>query len=391
MAANPDFRNYAPQMEARVTGFERQKLITNRMLRKLLSPSAGYAVGAAGEAITDAGVMEDKATLGKCGLYVGSLSLEIDPDVFVSPLKASLTPQGAFDICLFAKRGMKLLDPLFLVRALPNAGLCGISVEHQVLGPNTNLTNGSTSGLMSVGLAMAAIQRGEVDCAVAGGYDTLLGMDSVAEHLIANRLSRHYEEPDRACRPFDRHRDGYVLGEGAALVFLESVDHAEARDARAYAELLSCAETADPALLAPEHTADGIALEQAARRALEAADRGVEEVGVIFGDGLGTEPDDLREASAVERLCPEPTVHFTAATSAIGFTGAASGVFSLVHAVMAVRERVVPALANCDDPDPRCSIHFLTRPERGAYRHALVWQSDRGVKNVALLVGAYPS
>jgi len=392
LARAPEFTSPTPQMEARVSGFERSQWITNRMLRKLLSPSAGYAVGAAGEAVADAGLV-DAPTLEACGLYVGSLSLEVDPEVFVPPLRASLTPAGVFDISLFAKRGMKLLDPLFLVRALPNAGACGISVEHQVLGPNTNLTNGYTSGLMSVGLAMAAIQRGETDCAVAGGYDTLLGMDSLAEHLIAGRLSTRHEDPPRACRPFDRDRDGYVLGEGAAFVLLESAAHARARGARAYAELLSYADTTDVALLQRERAGDATALRQAASRALGAAACPAGEVGAIFGDGLATELDDLREANAVRELFRDqaPAAPFTAATSATGFTGAASGVFSLVHAVMGMEQQVVPALANCEHPDPRCAVHFLERAEPRPYHRSLVWTSDRGVKNVALVVGAPPS
>ncbi len=390
LAATPVFTSYAPQLEASINGFERQKLITSRMLRKLLSPSAGYAVAAAGEAIADAGLQADKATLEACGVYVGSLSMEVNPEVFIPALKSSLTPTGEFDISLFAQRGMKLLDPLFLVRALANAGFCGISVEHQVLGPNTNLTNGSTSGLMAVCLAMAAIQRRETACAVAGGYDTLLVLDSLAEHLIADRLSRHCAEPARACRPFDRHRDGYVLGEGAAFVFLESADHASARGAGIYAELLSHALTVAPGLLRGGQATDGTALERAACQALEGAACPVEELRAVFGDGLATELDDVREADVLRRVVREAPVPFTAATSAIGFTGAASGVFSLIHAAMAIQQQVIPALANCEDPDPRCPIHFLRRPVPGAYRRAMVWNSDRGVKNVALLAGSCP-
>ncbi len=390
LALAPDFESPTPQMEARVDGFERSALIANRMLRKLLSPSAGYAVGAAGEAIADAGLKGAPALEG-CGLYVGSLSLEIDPDVFVPPLRASLTPTNAFDISLFAKRGMKLLDPLFLVRALPNAGTCGISVEHQVLGPNTNLTNGYTSGLMAVGLAMAAIQRGEADCAVAGGYDTLLGMDSLAEHLIAGRLSTLYEDPAHACRPFDRSRGGYVLGEGAAFVMLESDAHARARGARAYAELRSYAATTDVALLQRDRGRDSTVLRYATARALDIAACAPAEVGAIFGDGLATELDDLREADAVRGLWPDAAPPFTAATSGTGFTGAASGVFSLVHAAMGMEQQVVPALANCADPDPHCALYFLERPERRSYRRSVVWTSDRGVKNAALVVGAASS
>jgi 3-oxoacyl-[acyl-carrier-protein] synthase II len=388
LATNPEFGDLGPQMEARVHGFDRAHVIGNRMLRKLLSPSAGFSVAAAGQAIRDAGLADDRAAVERCGLYVGSLSLEIAPNVFVPPLEASLRRSGEFDLSLFARRGMRVLDPLFLVRALPNAGACGISIEHQVLGPNTNLTNGATSGLMAVGLAMAAIQRGELQCALAGGYDTLLVMDAIAEHHIEGRLSRHHGSPRSACRPFDCRRDGYALGEGAAFVLLESQEHAHARGARVYAELLSFAATTKSALLHPDRAGDPTALLEAGRRALEIAKCRPEEVGVVFGDGLGTENDDLREAQAVHGLFSRAAVPFTAATSAIGYTGAVSGVFSLIHSLFAVERGVAPGLANCDDPDPRCPVHFLRRPEPMQSGRVVVWNSQRGVKNVAVVVGS---
>jgi 3-oxoacyl-[acyl-carrier-protein] synthase II len=388
LAANPEFGDLGPQMEARVHGFDRAGVIRNRMLRKLLSPSAGFSVAAAGQAIRDAGLADDRATVERCGLYVGSLSLEVAPDVFVPPLRASLRRSGEFDLSLFARRGMRVLDPLFLVRALPNAGTCGISIEHQVLGPNTNLTNGVTSGLMAVGLGMAAIQRGELQCALAGGYDTLLVMDAIVEHHLEGRLSRHHGSPGSACRPFDRRRDGYALGEGAAFVLLESQEHAQARGVQAYAELLSFAATTNPAALHPGRARDPTALLEAGRRALKIADCRPEEVGAVFGDGLGTEDDDLREALAVCGMLEGAAVPFTAATSAIGCTGAVSGVFSLIHSLFSVDRGVAPALANCDDPDPRCPVRFLRRPEPMRAGRAVVWNSQRGVKNVAMVVGS---
>lgn len=382
VAADPQFRRSGAELEARVEGFDRGNAITNRMLRKLLSTSAAYAVAAAGEALSDAGVSGDTRILTDCGLYVGSLSLEIDPETFLPPLQAALTADGQFDISAFARRGTLLLDPLFLVRALPNAGACGISVQHQVLGPNTNVTNGTTSGLTAVALAAAAIRRGDTQCAVAGGYDTLLVIDSIAEHLIAGRLADATGDPSLACRPFDRRRDGYVLGEGAAFLFLEAAERAVARNAHIYGTLCASMETTDTGLASAERA---VALERAARGCLERAGVAPQVLGAVFGDGLGTEDDDLREAAALERVLGGAAVPFTAATAAIGFTGAASGVFSLSHCLIALRRGIAPALA-CAQPDPRCRVHLLPRHGTLANGTALVWNSDRGVKNVAMVV-----
>jgi 3-oxoacyl-[acyl-carrier-protein] synthase II len=389
LTSNPVFAENGPYLEARVTDFDRKEVLTNRMLRKLLSTSAGYAVSAAREAVSASGLGNNPSELERCGLWVGSLSLEIDPEQFVPPLRASLNNQGEFEISQFARRGMKLLDPLFLVRALPNAGTCGISIELQILGPNTNLTNGTTSGIMAVCLAAAAIQRGEIDCALAGGYDTLLGMDSIAEHMVSNRLSNQSSVPEKACKPFDKSRDGYVLGEGAAFVFLESEEHALKRGAQPYAELASFGTTMDSSLLFSKNPQDGTALYHAACEALQSGGCDSANLGLIVGDGLGTELDDLRESGVYRQITNGDQTAFTASTSSIGFTGAASGVFSLIHAALALQHQVLPPLLNCDDPDPLCAMNFVTQATQSEFRHALAWNSDRGVKNVAILLSAY--
>jgi len=387
IAPDPVFKD-SPHLEARVAEFDRKSVLNNRMLRKVLSPSAGYAVGAAQAAIADAGLSGNYPVLEQCGLWVGSLSLEVDPDTFIPALKASLNAQKEFDMSLFARRGMKLLDPLFLVRALPNAAVCGISVELQVLGPNTNFTSGTSSGIMAIHSAAAAIQRGEVDCALAGGLDTLLGMDCIAEHLVANHLSHDFTCPAKACKPFDQNRDGFALGEGAAFVLLESETHAAQRGARPYAELLGYAMTTDTRLIVAQNRGDGAALAQAARLALQQSDCRPEDIGLVVGDGLGSNLDDLREASAFEAIQDGGPAVFTASTASLGFTGAASGAFSFVHACLAIKRQVLPPLINCDHPDPHCKVRFLPEAAQSQFERAMVWNSDRGIKNVAMVLGS---
>jgi 3-oxoacyl-(acyl-carrier-protein) synthase len=116
----------------------------------------------------------------------------------------------------------------------------------------------------------------------------------------------------------------------------------------------------------------------------------IDRMGAVFGDGLGTRIDDLREAAAIRSVLGDATVPFTAATPAMGYTGAAGGVFNLVHAALSLRRGVVPGLANCDDPDPECPVHFTPTPAPMDGDRALVWNSDRGVKNVAVVAGTVP-
>ncbi|MES1243416.1 MAG: beta-ketoacyl synthase N-terminal-like domain-containing protein [Acidobacteriota bacterium] len=379
---HPDAAELPSLLEARVPPIDVRRTIEQRLLRKILAPSAVFSVLAAGQALADAGIPPGDGRRRDCGLYVGSVQLDVDFNLFAPVMRESLDRQGRFDLRLFVQRGMKVLDPLFMVKALPNSGLCGITIEHQVTGPNINLANGTVSGLQAAALAAAAIRRGDADLALAGGFDSLLHIECMVEHLLAGRVAGQSDPPHRACRPFDLERQGYALGEGAAFVLLESERHAAERGARVYASVLGAAHT----YLPPEHAEAGEALPNAARNALAAGGCGPDEVDAVFGDGLALEAEDLQECAAWQALGASRAV-FTAATPAVGFTGAASGSLSLVHAAMALERGVIPPLLNCDRPDPRCALPLAHGPVERECRRALVWNSDWRGKRTALLVG----
>jgi 3-oxoacyl-[acyl-carrier-protein] synthase II len=381
------YRNYPPVHLARVQGFDRHKLIGDRMLRKLLAPSPSFALASAGEALRDSGITADK--LADCGLYIGSVCLDANPEAFIPALRESVNSHNEVDLARFATQGMKLVDPLFLVKSLPNAGLCAIAIQHQVLGPNANFTNGAVSGMDALIAAMTAIERGDAEVAIAGGYDSLLRMDSLVDHLLAGRLASDRYPPARACRPFDRERSGYAVSEGAACVVLEAAEHAQMRSARIYGELCSFGQAASArGLIEPD--ADGEAvLAAAARQALDAAGWNGAGVDVVFGAGMATARDDAQEARAYESVFKHSRPAFTCHTGSFGFTGAAAGVFSLVHAMKAIRDGVVPHVINCDDPDPALPIPVVRQPCTSQVRRAIAWISDRGVKTAAVAVSRW--
>lgn len=372
-------------LEARAQGFDRRTAIENRMLRKLLTTSAAFAVVAAGEALRDAGLAPASAELGRTGVFAGSVCIDFNPEMFIPALRESLGPDGALDISRFAKRGMQLIDPLFIVKTLPNGGVGGIAIEHQVTGPSLNITNGPVSGLQAVASAARAIRAGELELVLVGAYDSMLSMDSVAEHLVAGRLASDAGHPAQACRPFDRRRGGYVLGEGAVFFLLESEAHARARSARMYGEILGAGQSMSPS--APSASEGSGGLLDAARAALAMAACPPDHVDVVFGDGLAVEADDLLETETARRLFGERKVAFTAATGSAGFTGATSGALSLLHALAAMRSGILPPMIGCEEVDPRCAMDFVRQAREMAPGRALVWNSDRGVKNAAVLVG----
>jgi 3-oxoacyl-[acyl-carrier-protein] synthase II len=381
---DPAYRAYPPMLHSAVHGFDRRTLVPDRMLRKLLSPSPSFALAAAAEALRDAGLAG--ADLAECGLYAGSVCLDADPEAFIPALRESVDSANNLNLSRFATHGIKLVDPLFLVKSLPNAGLCGIAIQYQVLGPNANITNGSVSGLQAVIAAVDALRRGEAEMALAGGYDSLLRMDCIVDHLLAGRLTADRFPPGQACRPFDRQRSGYALAEGAAFVMLETLERARRREAPIYGELLGTGQSAFPKnLLDPSPDDEGLIT--CAGQALDAAGGGAG-IDVVFGDGLANAIDDGRELRACRTLFPGRRIPLTAFTGSIGFPGAAAGAFSLVHALLGMRRGLIPPTVNCDDPVESDGVDLVAAPRRARPRGALVWTSDRGIKNAAVVAAA---
>jgi 3-oxoacyl-(acyl-carrier-protein) synthase len=381
------YRNFPVMLQARVRGFDRSVHVSDRMLRKLLSPSSAYALAAATEALDDSGV--DHAELTDCGLYVGSVCLEGNPETFIPALRHSVDENDLIDLARFARDGMRLIDPLFLVKSLPNGGLCAVAIQHQVLGPNSNITNGPVSGLQAVIAAASALRRGEAEIALAGGYDSLLQMDCIVDHLIAGRLANS-GEPFRGVCPYDRRRSGYALSEGAAFFMLETIGHAARRSAHVYGVIASYSQATSPAKLIHPSNGDET-LAAVARAAMAQGETAAGEVDVVFGDALATACDDDREAAAYATVFNGEQPMITGFCGSFGFPGAATGTFSLAHALMAMKKQTVPPTINCHDPIPEYRLNIAQRPCSRKIDRALVWTSDRGIKNAAVLVHSVES
>lgn len=296
------------------------QIVRNRMLRKLLQKTATMAVVAAGEAIRDAGHDRDAETLAEMALYVASVSFDSPSSNFAPALEVSIGAEGHWDPTRFATRGIPHIDPLLIVKSLPNAGLCGIAIEHGVLGPNLNISSGSCGGAQALARAARAIELGQTEVVMVGAYDSVLG----PEHLAAEIL------------------DGMdvAAGEGAVVWIVECEERARRRGARIYARIAASHESFT-------------SLEEAATHAIDASGRAPHHV---FGDLLeSSEPSIARQVLGDD-------VRIEGASDAIGFTGAVSGMFSATHAALAIRD--------------------------GEMTDALVWRSDRGVRNIAIVLAA---
>jgi 3-oxoacyl-[acyl-carrier-protein] synthase II len=317
-------------VEARIPEVDRRRFISNRMLRKILTRAASFAVVAAGQTLRDAGIRRGDPLLQECGLYAGSLGLDQDFQAFLKGLRASIR-DGCFDPALFAERGMAMIDPLFLVKSLPNSGLCGISIEFGMLGPNLNVMNGPVSALQAIGEAAAAIRQGTVTQALAGGYDSLFQLEIAVGHAIAG----NFEAPAE-----------FVPGEGAGFLFLEREDVAHARGARIYGEIAGSSQVC--------RAQDSLRF--AAAQAIEQA--GLERPEIVFGDASGIRELDRVELDAAREL----GARFFGGAPQAGYCGVASAAMSAVHAMLALagtsRRSPRNALAWCTDREKSAALAF---------------------------------
>jgi len=379
-------QSFPRMFEAAVPAFDRRASVETRVLRRALSDAACFGMIAARSALASAQLLDD-ARLRAAGLFVGSVCLEATSEMLAPALRESTDAKGLFDQVRFGEHGINLIDPLFLVRSLPNAGIGGIAIEHQLLGPNLNLTNGPVSGLQAVIAAASAIERGEIEIAIAGAYDTTRQFDAIVEHHLNGRLAGDAVEPSEACRPFDPYSRGYGLGEGAAFVVLESEKTARQRGAPLLASVLGFADQCWATILDAVNgeNPNSDSLLRAARGALDHAGYTAQQVGLVSGDALGVPVDDQREAAVFGELFASGT-RFFGATPAFGFMGSAASAFNLAHGALALSRRVVPPTLN-GARRPGVSLGPLTERDP-ALDHVLCWCSERGIKSSAVLLGA---
>ncbi|MGD0861460.1 MAG: beta-ketoacyl-ACP synthase II [Candidatus Limnocylindrales bacterium] len=258
----------------------------------------------------------------------------------------------ADQVLLMGQRGPDRMSPFLIPMAISNlaAGVTAIVFGPQ--GPNMSIVSACATGGHSIGEASEIIRRGDADVMLAGGSEATMHESLVGGFAAMRALSTRNDEPERASRPFDRHRDGFVIGEGCGVLVLESLEHARSRGAEPLAELVGYGATADAShitLPAP----GGAGAVRAVRRALEKAHLSVDDVVMVNAHATSTEEGDPRELEAMRTLFGDRVgaVSITANKSMMGHTLGAAGAIEAIATIMSVRTGIVPPTINLEDPD----------------------------------------
>ena len=368
---------------------ENKILVADRKLHKRISRTDMFGIYAADSAIRQSGLPAHRETLDaaatihfndRSGIFAGSGGGNYDCNYDFLPAIAA----AGGDLKIFGGQFTESVNPMWLLRHLPNNVLCHVGIRQNFKGANACITNHCTGGALAVAEAAAAIRAGEADRAVAVGHDTPFEPETLFHYQRLGLLS------PEIVRPFDRDRSGTVFGEGAASVMLETAADAQARHAASLGEFLGsgCATEATGVFgIRP----DGDGLSQAIQNAL--ADAGISPgaVGMIVAHGNGTHASDASEARAIRRVFGEKIPPITGFKWAYGHLIAASGILDLVLALTALRKKIVPGIHTLNLPDPEFApfpVSKTAQPPRSDI--ALVLCRGFGGMNVALLARANP-
>jgi 3-oxoacyl-[acyl-carrier-protein] synthase II len=365
------------RIAAEVKGFDPKEWMDFKQARRM-SRFSQLAVAAARQAIDDA------------KLEIGDANRD-DIAVVVNTGGGGLE-EVAFGEMTMHGKGPGRVSPFMVPMMSPSMAACQISIQNNIQGPVITSVAACASGVQAFLEAQRLIERGDVDAVIAGGTESAIQPVSFAALANMGALSTRNDAPVEASRPFDGARDGFVFGEGAAVLVIESAEHAEARGAGVIAEIAGGALTGDAFhISAPEPSGRGATL--AMQRALRDARLEPEQVDHVVAHGTSTPLNDVTETKAIRAAFGDHADHLTVTSNKclVGHTLGAAGAISALAAVLAIRDGIVPPTINHTTPDPECDLDYVPNiARRQAVNVAIVNGFGFGGQNAVTVFRRFP-
>jgi len=345
-----DPSKFTSRIAAEVKDFDPQQYIDPKEARRM-DRFCQFAMAAAQMAVEDAALVFENEDLERIGVYIGSgiggiATLEEQKEVLMA-------------------KGPRRIGPFLIPMLIINIASGLVSIRYGIKGPNSSCVTACATGNHAIGDAYRIIQRGEAEVMIAGGTEAAITQLGFGGFCSMKALSTRNDEPERASRPFDRDRDGFVMGEGAGVVVLESLEHAQARGAEIYAELVGYGMTADAHhITAPAPNGEG------AQRAMQVAlrDAGLEpsQVDYINAHGTSTELNDRFESIAIRKVFGDHADRLVVSStkSMTGHLLGAAGGVELIASVLSIRNGVVAPTVNHDNPGEDCDLDYCANEAR---------------------------
>ena len=331
-----DVTRYAPEMA---------KYTDDKLQPRRLDRFGQFGIAAALSAVKDASLDFSKEDTHRCGVIIGSGIGGIE----------TLEEQNK----ILVSRGVTRVSPFTVPRLMVNAASGNVSIIFGINGPNTAVATACATGSNAIGDAMRYIQFDMADVMIAGGSEAALCELGMGSFIAARALSTRNEEPTKASRPFDKDRDGFVMGEGAGVVILEEYEHAKARGARIWSEVVGYGMSGDGYhITAPPE--DGRGAARAMQNALKDAGISTDQIDYINAHGTSTPLGDLAETRAIKTVFADRAkkVSISSTKSQLGHSLGASGGVEAIISSLAVHRNMIPPTINLDNPDPECDLDY---------------------------------
>jgi 3-oxoacyl-[acyl-carrier-protein] synthase II len=340
---------YPAKVAAEIRDFNVEDFIDKKDARKM-DRFTHYAVAASLMAVKDADLTITEENAPRVGVWIGS------------GIGGMETFENQFET--FINRGYRRVSPFFVPMMIPDMATGQVSITLGARGFNSCTVTACATGTNSIGDAFKVIQRGDADVMVTGGAEAPITRMSLAGFCANTALSTN-QDPSKASRPFDKNRDGFVMGEGAGIVILEELEHAQARGAKIYAEIVGYGATGDAYhITAPAPEGEGGA--RAMKMALEDGNLKAEDIDYINAHGTSTEYNDKYETFAIKTVFGEHAYKL-AVSSTKSMTGhllGAAGGVEAIFTVLALHENILPPTINLETPDPECDLDYVPNEAR---------------------------
>ena len=370
-----DAEKFSAKVAAEVKDFNIEQYVERKEARKM-DRFTQYALAAALMAHKDSELEVNESNAERVGVWIGSGigGMETYEQQFLT----------------FQERGARRVSPFFIPMLIPDMASGQVSIYLGAKGPNSCSVTACASGTNSIGDAFKVIERGDADVMITGGAEAPIVNMAIAG-FTANTALTTNEDPATASRPFDKNRDGFVIGEGAGIVILEELEHAKARGAKIYAEVIGYGATGDAHhITAPAPEGEGAA--RAMQMALDTAGVTPSKVDYINAHGTSTPYNDLFETQAVKTVFGEHAykLAMSSTKSMTGHLLGAAGGVEAIFTVLAIKECILPPTINLENPDPECDLDYVPNEARKQEVRAAISNSlGFGGHNASLLFKKY--
>jgi 3-oxoacyl-[acyl-carrier-protein] synthase II len=385
-----DASNFPTKISAEVKNWDIDKEGENLDEWKFRGRHTKFACGSAIQAVRQSGLMDAQLDPTRIGVYLGAGEGSQDFMAFSRMMTAALKPDG-LDLAQFARTGLEILNPVAEMEQEPNMPSGYVAGLFNAQGPNLNCLTACAASSQAMGEATELIRRGDADVMLSGGAHSMIHPFGVTGFNLLTALSQSNDEPTKASRPFDRLRDGFVLGEGGAMVVLEELEHAKRRGAPILGELLGYGTTADAYRITDIHPEGrgGIAC---MKMAIADAALHPSQVQYVNAHGTSTAVNDRVETVACKQVFGERAMQtpVSSTKSMMGHLIAAAGVTEAIVCLLAIRDNVLPPTINYENPDPECDLDYVPNTAREAKcDYALSNSFGFGGQNISLVMGRF--